>query len=135
MYIQPHSVTSWKAACSGLAGSIIANLVLLFAFQPFVTHFAPLAVAPVIMWTVIGFMGAWGVYALLRKYNTNYNHDFIAIAILVLIASFVPDIYVDKLGPMFAGSTPASIALLMAMHVVEALIATYVFTRLTKLRE
>ncbi len=120
-----------KAAGIGLVASVVANILLLVMFKPFVTVFAPLSFGPVIAWSVIGFLGAWGVYSLLRKYVVHANHDFTAIAILVLIASYVPDIYVDKLGPMFAGGTPGSIALLMAMHTVEAGIAVYVFTKLT----
>ena len=135
MYLQKHSLPVWKAAMLGLLLSIVANLIILFSTKPFVIAFAPLSVSPVLLWTTIGFLGAWGTYALIRRFVQKYNHDFVAISVLVLLLSFIPDIFVDRLGAMFAGSTSGAIAVLMMMHVVEAGIAIFVFTRLARLRE
>lgn len=86
---------------------------------------------PVGMFTFIGAVGAVIVFAILRRFAKKPNRTFMWTAIIVLLISFIPDIFVNQI-PGFPYVTTAGIVLLMALHVVCAVITVSVLTKLTK---
>ena len=113
----------WKIGLVAAGVSAVANLVLLFATKPFMDvpdSLAPMTPPAVIIWSLIGAMGAIGVFALLRKSSTDPHKTFRAIAIVVLVVSFLPDIVLINVtdGP-FGGASWGAIFVLMIMHVIS----------------
>jgi hypothetical protein len=118
-----------------IVGSVIANLIVLFIFRPFVINPAmplhALSIPTVTALTVIGTIGAIIVYAIMRAFMVRPNMSFIWIAVVVLIISFIPDyLIIGKTSGPFAGGTVESALVLALMHVVAAVIIVYALTKL-----
>ncbi|HEY4526637.1 MAG TPA: DUF6069 family protein [Candidatus Paceibacterota bacterium] len=123
----------WKTTLIAGAGSILANLIVLYFTKSLAPEFTSLSVMPVIFWTVIATLGAATVFALTRKCTKNPNRMFIRISLIALLLSFgmdIPLFFVDI--PFFAGATPGGLWSLMGMHVVAATIIVSMLVRLTK---
>ena len=120
---------------TALIGSLVVNLVLLFALRPLVIDPAmplnALSFGPVTFFTVAGVVAATIVYALLRRFTADPDRIFIWIAIVVLILSFIPDyLVIGQTTGMFAGGSVKTASLLALLHVTTAAIAVFAFTRL-----
>ena len=124
-------IVAWVAL-----GSAVINCALAYAGKlvsnPPVT-FGPYMYSSVVGLTVAGVVAAAIVYVLLRKMITDRakaNRYFNVISIIVLLASFYPDIVIPwSTDPDQVGWTYGIIANLMFMHVVAAVPVMYYFTR------
>ncbi len=119
-----------------LIGSLVVNALLIKIFLP-LTGVPANAVTftmlgPSGAFTVIGVLGATIVFALIRRFSKNSNKVFVTVATIVLLISFLPDIFVHNLGPMFAEITTGGIILLIVLHIAVAIITVTALTRLTK---
>ena len=119
-----------RASAIVIVGAIVANAVLYFLAKSVIDldpGFAPLG-SPVqpALFTLVGTGLACAAYAWMRSRGGDYNHRFTLVAIAALIVSFLPDI--GLLASGMPGATPASITVLMLMHVVAAAIAIKVLT-------
>jgi len=78
----------------------------------------------------MGVLGAVLVFAILRRFARRPVRIFRVVAVIVLVLSFVPDLWLlaarDRLP--FPGATLQSVATLMFMHVVAAAIAVGMLT-------
>ncbi len=116
----------WASALSGLAGALIATLAVrsaALATLDIPAEFPPLAgPGPTIFLTSVGALGAVGVFAALRRVSDRPEALFRRIALIVLLASFVPDLWLLSEGASgaFPGATPAGVATLMLMHLLAA---------------
>ena len=117
----------FTSALVAIIGSVVANLIVLYAIGPFVNNSAmplhALSFPTVTMLTLIGAVGAIVVYAIIRAFLQKPNKPFIWISVIVLLLSFIPDYMIigQTTGP-FAGGTLANALVLMLMHVVAAVI-------------
>lgn len=84
-----------------------------------VTPFQALELAPVTVLTVAGVVGAVVVFALLDRWYRNPNPEFVRIALVVLVASWVPDI---ALLAFDENATLGAVFVLMILHVPPALV-------------
>ena len=131
-----HTFSIWVSGLIALIGSLIANAIVDTVFFPMTG--VPESVmtfniaGPVGAFTTIGVIGATIVYAVVRKLSSDPNKVFIRIAAVVLIVSFLPDLFVHNLGPMFAAITTSGAVLLMAMHILCAAVTVTVLTKLTR---
>jgi hypothetical protein len=95
-------------------------------------EFAPLASpGPTIFFTVVSGVAAVAVFGLLRRRSANAVRLFRWTAVVVLLVSFVPDVWLLSEGAAeaFPGATPAGVGLLMAMHVAAACGIVWPLTR------
>src|ERR1700712_3418076 len=95
---------------TALIGSGVANLAVLFALRPVVINPAmplnALSVGSVMMFTVIGVGGATIAYALLRRFVKQPDSAFVALAVVVLLVSLIPDyLIIGQTTGMFAGGS------------------------------
>jgi hypothetical protein len=99
-----------------------ANAALVAAVQGvgIAPGFRALTYPPVVFLSVLGALGAAGVYALLRGQVAEPAATFRKLALAVLVVSFVPDLALLAADP---AATPAGVVVLMIMHVVVAAIA------------
>ena len=129
--MKTHSI--FVSALSALVGSLIANIALLLIFAPFtgMVNFPPLSVSGVTIFTVAGVLGAAIVYAIVLRFSTNPTRLFTWISAVVLVLSFLPDIFFRQLAAGGENTTSSAIVLLMAFHVACAVITVWALTRLT----
>ena len=126
----------WISGLVVLIASVVVNALLVTLLLPFtgvpdsVMTFK--VAGPTGAFTVIGVIGAVIVFALIRRFSRNPNTVFVWVAMVVLIVSFLPDIFIHNLGPMFAEVTNKGVALLMVLHAACALITIYGLTKLTR---
>ena len=124
----------WVGAIQALAGSIIATLAVFWAGVTTLTitsEFPPLASpGPTIVFTTMGALGAIGVFAVLRRLTERPVQLFRRIAVVVLLFSFLPDLWLLSEGAAmaFPGASPAAVAVLMVMHVVAATVIVWFLT-------
>lgn len=116
-----------RAALLAAVAASIANVIVLFVGKSLIAvpdTFKPLSIPPVILWSVLGTIGAALTYALVRRMTVNPNRIFVIVSVVVLVLSFIPDYAIKDLPPgtMFGGATMGAIYLLMFMHVVAAVI-------------
>ncbi|MHB8710035.1 MAG: hypothetical protein ACYC6X_00575 [Minisyncoccota bacterium] len=102
--------------------SLIANLLILFAFIPFAIGFRTVILIQIAFWTFFATIGATITMSLLRKFMRHPVRPFVALAFLVFFLSLIP-IYLHA-GILhdfpFALTTTAVKALVM-MHVTDSL--------------
>jgi hypothetical protein len=126
----------WVSGLVALLGSLIVNAIIDSAFFPYTgvpaTVMTFKVAGPVGAFTVLGVIGAIIVFAIVRKFSKNPNSVFTWIAIVVLLVSLLPDIFVHHLGAMFAAITLDGAVLLMTLHVACALVTVLALTQLTK---
>jgi hypothetical protein len=119
-----------KAFWIALVSALICNVAILYLFRPLVINpdmpLHSLSLMPVAMLTVVGVIGAAAVFALMRRFVAKPVKPFIALSVVVLVASFVPDYLIIGMttGP-FAGADWGSALVLMLMHVVAAAAIVY----------
>ena len=117
-----------------MIGSVAANLVLLFCLRPLVINPAMplpmLAAAPVTIFTIGGVLAATAVYALMRRFLAQPNRPFVALSVVVLILSFIPDCLIvgNTTRPQFAGANWGCALVLMLTHVAVAVIVVWTLT-------
>src|SRR5262245_28091751 len=78
-----------------IVASVIANQIIHFvalALLNISPDFPPLMIGPPIMFTIIGVLGAVIVYAIIGRLSRRPIRLFRAIALIVLVLSFIPDI-------------------------------------------
>ncbi len=132
---RPARGSLWRAAGIALAGSIIINELLRFLSVLIIRPdpgFLPLtAIGPVIMFTAIGVLGATLAYWAIGRFSPRGDQIFTAVAVVVLILSFIPNI-MTGLNPQsapFPGVTWAAIIVLMLMHLPPAILSVLMLTR------
>ena len=112
--------------------SLISNLVLrsigiaLFHLSP---KFGPLGIGPVVFWSVVTGIGAVLVFALVGRFTEKPIPPFLILAFIVYFATFYPDYLVlFSNPPIFPGTNFYSVATLLSMHVMEAIITICLLT-------
>ena len=115
-----------KAGLKALVAALAATLVvrsLALAALAIPPEFPPLAgPVPTIVFTVAGAVGATAVLAAIRRRSERPARLFRRVALLTLLASFVPDLWLltDAAAAAFPGATPAGVGTLMVMHLAAA---------------
>jgi hypothetical protein len=123
-----------KAFLLALVGSVVVNAIIVSVVGPMVMstnqHLTALTLMPVVMFTVIGAVGATIVYAIMRATMNHPQKPFIWLSVVLLIVSFYPDYTVigATSGP-FAGGTLPEALVLMLMHVVAAVIIVWALVK------
>ena len=132
----PQSLNSnvdWRRyALVGLAttvAAVVANIVTYFIGGALVSYdpqFVVLSnVSPTIIFTVVPAIVAVILYAILLRFTANPERTFTIIAVIVLIFSLIPDLtYI----PTVPGATSPQTAVLMVMHIVAAVVITWMLT-------
>lgn len=88
--------------------------------------FGPLGWGPVVNTTIVGVVGASGVYGLLTRLSKRPNRTFLGIAAVGLVLSFVPLL----VPPAFLAAAPASVLWTLAvMHVTTATVVVGLLPR------
>ena len=118
-------------ATRGILAIVVASVVngvLVAVVPPAIGHhpFPPLSLPPVLLFTVLGVVGATVVYAVLQRLTARPDRTFAIVAAVVLLISFVPDLTFARTLP---GATTTGIVLLMVMHVVAAVVSVAILTR------
>ena len=126
----------WWVGLLTIVASVVANLLILLiakAVLPISADFAPLAVGPVMMWSLIGSFGATLVFFLLARLTRRPIYIFQLIALIVFLVTLLPDITLFFV-PAFPDTTAISVGTLILMHVGTALICVGFLTRLVRMR-
>jgi hypothetical protein len=95
--------------------------------------FGPYFYSRVILYTIVGVIGAGVVYTLMRWWYSDTakaNRHFIMLSLVLLVLSFYPDVVLPySTDAEDAGWTYGIIMNLMLMHVVPACLVVYFYTR------
>ena len=124
----------WLAALIAIGGALLATLAIrlvALAVLDVPPEFPPLAgPGPTIFFTVVGTLAAVSVYALLRRMSKRPDALFRRIALVVLVFSFLPDLWLltDGAQEAFPGATWAGVGTLIAMHVGAAAAIVWALT-------
>ena len=124
----------WLAGLAALVGSLIVTLAVRSAALDTLDippEFPPLAgPGPAIFFTTVAVLGAAGVVGIIRRYTDRPRSLFRRIAVVVLLVSFLPDLWLlsDGAAGAFPGATPAGVGTLMLMHVLAAAVIVWSFT-------
>jgi hypothetical protein len=119
------------AALAAVANSLI-RLVAVGALDV-AAGFEPFAPLRPILLTVAGVLAGTGVLALLTRVSSNPVRTFRILAVPGVLVSFIPNIVLLAADPPpFPGITGATVATLMLMHVVAAVIAVPMLTILPR---
>ncbi len=105
-----------------LAIALLVNLVLgwLALSQNLVGSTEFFEYPPIVVWTLIGMVGATVVYGLLTRRSATADRTFVRVAVIALVLSFIPDIGLA----LFVDSVTMSEAIgLMVLHVPPAVVA------------
>lgn len=130
----PSRRSLWVSVLMAVGGALVATLAVrivglaLFAIPP---EFGPLdGPGPTIFFTGVSGVVAVGVYALLRRTSERPDPLFRWIALVVLVLSFLPDLWLlsDGAAEALPGATPAGVGILMAMHVAAAVSIVWALT-------
>jgi hypothetical protein len=117
-----------------IVAAAVANMVIqriaAAALQPD-PGFGPLTPMPPILFSVIGVLGAVIVYALIGRFSRRPIALFRRVALIVLIVSIIPDLLLFAF-PSMPGTTIATIAVLILMHIVAWAIAVGLLTRFAR---
>jgi hypothetical protein len=81
--------------------------------------FQPLSTTSVVIFTIVGMIGATVAFAWLALTRPDPRRTFVLIATAGLLVSWLPDLVVWAIG-VFPGTTTAGILSLMALHLVAA---------------
>lgn len=124
-----------KAFLVALIGSVAVNAAVVSILGPVVNNptmpLMALTLMPVVMFTVIGTIGATIVYAIMRAMMADPKKAFIWVSAVVLIVSFIPDyLIIGKTSGPFAGGTLPEALVLMLLHVVAAVIIVWALVKL-----
>ena len=123
----------WYRGIAAVVLSVVVNagLVSLAVAAGIAPGFRPLAVAPVAIFSAVGAIGALVVYLALGRFTASPDRLFRAVAVVVLLLSFVPDVallFVDE------AATVAGVVVLMMMHATVAAICVWLIPEGTATR-
>ena len=124
----PSSSDLLRRGATAAVFAVLANVVIVLAVttvgavEPF-THLEPVRVA---VFTLGGVAGATLAYGVIRRRRDRPDRDFLIVAAVVLVLSWIPDVTVI---PTVPGATTDGVVVLMALHVTTAAIAYGVLTR------
>lgn len=119
---KPLWILGIKALTTALVATLLVRVLALVLFD-IPQEFPPLAVAgPTFIFTVGCTLGAIGVWGVMRRRVDRPEHAFRRLALVVLLVSFVPDLWLltDGAATAFPGATVPAVGALMLMHVVAA---------------
>lgn len=111
---------------AALAAVANAVLVWVVTVTDAVEPFQPLTYPPVVLFSVLGALGAAVVYGVLVRRVADPDRTFLRVAAVVLVVSFLPDVGLLAADP--AATVPA-VLVLMVMHAVVAAISVATLTR------
>ncbi|MDZ5812564.1 DUF6069 family protein [Halorubrum sp. AD140] len=105
--------------------AVLANVGLVLGVDALgiAPEFQALTIPPVAFLSALGAGGATVVYWLLGRYVNDADRTFVRVAAGVLLLSFVPDVALLAIDP---AATPLAVVVLMAMHVVVAVVSVWV---------
>jgi hypothetical protein len=121
----------WRVGFLTVLAAVIANILIALVARtlfPVASTFTPLQLGPVIVFTVIGVMGAVIVFALVVRWAKHPVHLFHRIAWAVLLVSLLPDLLLPFVR-LFPGTTLLEVGALILMHVATGLICLGVLPR------
>lgn len=109
---------------------MIIRTIAVAVLQPD-AQFLPFMLPVVIVFTLVGALGAVIVFALVGRFARRPISLFRRIALVTLLVSFIPDILmaITKFNP---GTTTANVVVLMLMHVASWAICVGMLTRLAR---
>jgi hypothetical protein len=113
---------------AAVAANTIIGLIAVTLLNPD-PGFIPLTVPVPAVFTLAGVLGAVAVYAALVRFARKPVEQFRKVAMIALVASFVPDILMLLTG-FNPGTTLANVVVLIVMHVVAWAITVGMLTRL-----
>lgn len=129
----------WLAGLVGIVASVAANLVLralFFAVMPLPVDFPPLQAGAVATVTTIGTLAAAIVYALIVRFSARPVTVFRWVAVVALILSILPNLALvadpTAIPFPFAGASSMAFGVLIAFHIVAALVSVAVLTGMTR---
>jgi len=123
-----------RAALLAVGGALAATLTLRYLTLLLIDvppEFPPLeGPGPTILFTVVASLAAVGVHALVRRTSRRPEAIFRRVATVVLLLSFVPDLWLlsDGAAEAFPGATPAGVGILMTLHVAAAAVIVWALT-------
>lgn len=113
--------------------AVAANVLVYFIASAVVAYdagFPPLAsVGGPIIFTLVPAIVAVVLYAVLLRVASNPERIFTTIAVVVLVLSFVPDLFYI---PTVPGASTSQTAVLLVMHIVAAVVIVWMLTTLTR---
>jgi hypothetical protein len=116
----------WLAGLITIVGSIIVNMLIRFialALVPTLSSSMQLGMpAVVIVFTLVGTLGAVLVFALMNRFARNPIRTFRIVASVILVLSFIPDFLLG------ASEGIAHVIPLILMHIATGLICIGVLT-------
>lgn len=106
---------------------VVANAVVTLAATAVgvAPGFRPLSLPSVLLLSTLGVVGATVAYWLLVRRAANPDRTFVRLAAVVLVLSFLPDVGLLVGDP---AATVPGVVVLMAMHVVAAVVSVAVLT-------
>ena len=131
---QPRGGSVWWAGLLTISASVVATLVVralalaLFDISP---EFEPLATAGrTVILTVIFVFLAVLVFAAVRRFAARPARLFRNIAVVALLLSLVPDLFMltDGGSAAFPGASGVAVAVLIVQHVVAATVVVWMLT-------
>ncbi len=125
-----------RTALLAIVLSVVANLlvrIIAFALLPIPAEFPPLGWAPPILFTVIGVLAAFIVFAVLARTSRRPVQVFRIVALVALLLSLIPDLLIlMNPSPALPGTTVAGVVTLMLMHMVAWTITITLIARLAR---
>lgn len=124
----------WKRGVNATVFAAVGNLVVWWlgvSLLPIPADFPPLAGAgPTIFFTTVGALGAAAVFAIVRRVGNRPGFLFRRIAAVVLLFSFIPDLWLLTASGRDAvpGANAPAVILLMILHVVAAGVIVWALT-------
>ncbi len=112
----------WWAGLVATLAAVMATVAvreIAVGMFPIPEQFTPLDTFPVVMWTVAGAVGAVLAFWYLVPRSQRPVRTFGAVAVGVLLLSFLPNLWLFLSRP-YPGTTNSAVFTLMAMHVAAA---------------
>lgn len=120
------TIALWGVAATILAAVCNAALVPVARALDVAPGFEPIAYPPVVFLTVLGGLAGTVVFAVVVRLSGDPARTFTRLAAGVLVLSFVPDLLLLQVQP---AATVPGVLVLMAMHVVAAVVIVGLLTR------
>lgn len=114
------------AAAAVLAVAVNAVIVFAVTASGAVEPFAHLEPGRVAAFTLGGVVGATIVYAVIRRRRQRPDRDFLIVAAVALVLSWIPDV---TFIPTVPGATTGGVVVLIALHATTAVICYASLTR------
>ena len=118
-----------------VAAAVVADLLVrafAFAIWPISPTFLPLQVGSVSVFAAVLVGGGVLVYALAVRFSRHPARTYTVIALIALLLSLVPPVmlFFNPDTRALPGVTPLAASILMVLHIIDALIAIMLLTRL-----